>query len=347
MQKSKLALTGSILALAGTLLLPLQAHATENGITPSATLRMAAEAVRPDNTAAMGNYGSVRDAYSSFGLDGHYNINGSTAVFAQINVPFDSANLSTHDPFDQEEGLNTAYVGVSSDYGTLMLGQQWMPYYNAVAVQVDMFSSYYTGFATYSVFRLRDTVGYVSPTWDGLTLSASYSAADGNKRSLSRIDDRRIQAAATYTTGDTTFAVGYDDHGADGWTNDENIKLYGASVGHTMGDFYFGAKYEYISSGITDGTYATDGDQAVNLFGSYTFGKNTAKLMWANVDGYGENVVHVGLDHQLTKKLKLFAEFYYEEETAAITAKKGGMGDSPSGVDGGKVFLVGFHYNFL
>ena len=41
----------------------------------------------------------------------------------------------------------------------------WMPYYNAIAYPVDMFSSYYSGFATYTTFRQGDTISYYTPSF--------------------------------------------------------------------------------------------------------------------------------------------------------------------------------------
>jgi predicted porin len=351
MHKSRLALTCSVFALASSLL-PLQAQATENGITPYASLKMAVESVQPDNETAYKNYESARDAYSKFGLNGHYNINDATAVFAQVEVPFDSVNLSTHDPYDQDEPLNTAYVGLSGNWGTVTLGQQWMPYYNVIAAPVDMFSSYYSGFGTYTVFRVRETISYVSPTWNGFTFSGGYTSPDGNERSTMRLHGRRIQATASYATGDTTVAIGVDDAGSDpyGGYAYNHTRVYGASLAQTFGDFYLGAKYEYVRSDNRFGTGVPiyeNGNQAISLFTSYTFGKNTAKLLLANVDNYGESIVHMGLDHQFTKKLKFFAEFYYEEDTAAMTQRKDGMAGIDWGGQGGKVFMAGFHYDIL
>ena len=349
MKKSRLALACSVFALAGGML-SVQAQAAEDGLTPYASIKMAAESVHPDKQN-FGNYDSARDAYSKFGLNANYTLTGNTTLFGQIEVPFDTVNLSTHDPYDQDEPLNTAYVGLSGDWGTVTVGQQWMPYYNVIAYPVDMFSSYYSGFGTYTVFRVRETISYVSPTFNGFTFSAGYTTADGNRKSTMRLNDHRIQATASYTTGDTTIAIGVDDAG-----NDPNnyvyksTRVYGASLAHTYGDWYFGAKYEYVDSDNGYGTTVPiyeDGNQAISLFTSYTFGKNTAKLLLANVDNYGETVVHTGIDHQFSKKLKLFAEIYYEEETAATTTRHGGMNDIDWTGSGGTVYMVGFHYDIL
>lgn len=350
MQKPRFALTCCALSVAcGIFSLAAKAE-TENGITPYASLRMQAESVHPDSGATYDGYESLRDAYSRFGLKGHYNINRNAALFAQVELPFDSANFAIRDPYDQGgsgrshgERFRLAYVGARSHLGTLTFGQQWMPYYNAIAAPVDMFSSYYSGFATYTVFRVRETLAYVSPTWNGFSFSAGYATHDGNKKSTSRIDDHRIQATASYTHGDTTVALGVDDRGHE---ESKKNRIYGGSLSHRYGKAYFGAKYEYFDTdNQTSNEFSSDGNRAVNLFASYTFGKNTAKLMLANVENYGDNIVHLGLDHQLTKQLKLFAEYYYEENSAAMTKRRRGMEDIDWAGNGGQVFMVGVRYD--
>ena len=351
MQKSQHTLMCSIFAL-GWSFLPLPGKAaTINGITPYASLRMQVESVHPNGTTQHERYESLRDAYSRFGLKGHYNLSNNTAFIGQLEIPFDSANFAIRDPYDQGgsgrshgERLRLAYVGMSnSALGTLTLGQQWMPYYNAIAAPVDMFSSYYSGFATYTVFRVRETIAYVSPSWNGVSFSAGYSTSDGNEKSTSRINDHRIQATASYTTGDTTVALGVDDRGN---KDSEKSRIYGASLAQKFGDWYFSAKYErFETDNHTSNSFSSNGNQAVNLFGSYTFGKNTAKLMLAKVKNYGDNIIHMGFDHQFNKDLKFFAEYYYEDSPAALSKRRCGMGDIDWNGSGGKAFMVGFRYD--
>src|SRR5690606_37626438 len=104
---------------------------------------------------------------------------------------------------------------------------------------------------------------------------------------------------------------------------------------------------EFFDTGNqSSGSFASDGNRAVNLFASYAAGQNTFKLMLANVERYGGNVLHLGFDHQYSKAFKIFAEFYREDETAAITIKRGGLSDYDGRIEGGRVFLVGGRYDF-
>jgi len=108
---------------------------------------------------------------------------------------------------------------------------------------------------------------------------------------------------------------------------------------------FIGAKYELYDSDIDDG-YGEDGDTAANLYAAYTFGKNTVKAMIADVDHYGETVFHTGVDHQYNDDLKFFVEYYSEQETAAITTKRGGLEETCYACDGGYVVLAGLRYDF-
>ncbi len=333
-------------------LAPLCANAADNsGFSLYASLRTQIESVAPDRSSAFDRYHAFRDAYSRFGIQGTHTVNEHLTLFGQLEMPLDTANLRVRDPYDQGgagrssgERFRLALLGVRSDLGTLSYGQQWMPYYNAIAAPVDMFSSYYSGFATYTVFRLRETLAYVSPDLHGLSFAIARAAGDGNRRSTSRIDDERIQASATYVFDDTRLAVGMDDRGDAGYGRN---RLYGLALSQRLGSLYLAAKYETFDTGNkSPGGFARDGNEAINLFASYTAGKNTVKAMLAKVDNYGEDIIHLGIDHQYSERLKVFVEYYYEQETAAITDERGGLADFDGSIRGGKAFMTGLRYDF-
>jgi hypothetical protein len=68
--------------------------------------------------------------------------------------------------------------------------------------------------------------------------------------------------------------------------------------------------------------------------------------MIADVDNYGEQIIHLGFDHQYRDDLKFFAEYYSEEETAAITTKYGGAAETCFACDGGYVITAGLRFDF-
>lgn len=316
-----------------------------------ASLRAQVESVSPDRRNALDDYSGTRDAYSRLGVNARRGIGDRLELFGQLEIPLDTANLRIQDPYDQggfgrdrPERLRVARIGLRGDFGTLVYGQQWMPYYNAIAYPVDMFSSYYSGYATYTAFRLRDTLAYASPDLRGFALSASYSAAEGNRRSTSRIDHRRLQFALAYTAGDSVFAFGVDDRGD---TGAGNSRLIGVSASHRAGGLQLAAKFEIFNSGNrAPGGFDRNGNRAVNLYAGYTLGRNTFKLMLADVENYGERIAHLGIDHQFDDDLKFFVEIYREAETAAITEKRGGLDGFNAAASGGRAIAAGLRYDF-
>ncbi|MGB5598269.1 MAG: porin, partial [Thiothrix litoralis] len=237
--------------------------------------------------------------------------------------------------------IRIAKVQASSPkYGTVWVGQDWLPYYNDIAYPVDYFSSYYSGFATFTTFRKDQTIAYSSPDMNGFTVNAAHSRGNGNADASGNKDDRN-QATASYTRGDTKVALGVDDIGGA-----DNRKIIGASLAQKLGDFYVGAKYEQHQSDVSDPTvYGHDGSSASNLFVQHSKGKHTLKGHIAKVDNYGDDIFHVGYDYQLNKKTKLFAEYYSEETGGAITTERGGYRDT-YWTGGGKAIAAGLRYDF-
>ena len=86
-------------------------------------------------------------------------------------------------------------------------------------------------------------------------------------------------------------------------------------------------------------------DDFIRLTEEIRQGSRLLKLMLADVESYGEAVIHAGIDHQYNDNLTLFAEFYQEQETAALTCKQCGLDGFDAAAGGGKVIAVGFRYN--
>ena len=329
------------LACAGCLSPRGVAAQSTSAIEAYGSLRVQAENVDRDRLPA---YASVRDAYSRVGVKIDYPLAAGTALTGQLEIPVDVANARLRDPYDQAAPLRLANVGLRGPLGTLTYGQQWMPYYNAVAAPVDMFSSYYSGFATYTVFRVAQAVAYQTPEIAGFSGAAGYASAAGNRLSTSRIEDRRWQASASYAHGEMRLAAGIDDRGNAGYGRN---RLYGLSLSRKHGNLYLALKVELFQSGNRqpDG-FSTNGNRAINVFGSYVAGNSTFKLMLAKVENYGDNILHAGIDYQLSEKQKLFAEVYQEGKPAALVARRGGLGDTSAGAGGGRAVAVGLRQDF-
>ncbi|MET0090604.1 MAG: porin [Candidatus Thiodiazotropha sp.] len=304
------------------------------------SIRVHGEYVSPDDDQTMDSYTGWRDAYSRLGVNAKHAFNDQITAYAKLELPLDIPNKAVQDPWDQDEDIRVGKIGVKGAFGDISVGQMWMPYYNAIAYPVDMFSSYYSGFATYTTFRKGDTLAYYSPRILGLSGSFGYSLDNGASDSNGDMDDR-VQGTLSYQYGDITVSGGFDHLGG---SNDATI-LGTSLMWQLMNDLYIGAKYEQHKSDIDSG-YGADGDHAMNLYAGYTLGQNTFKAMVADVEHYGETILHLGWDYQYQEDLKFFVEYYQEDETAAITQKYGGMNETCWSCNGGQVVAAGLRYDF-
>ena len=328
-------------AIAGSLVAPTVVAADPIEFDFYGSLRLQYEAVDPNDVSS---YTGFRDAYSRIGFNANAPLAEGVSAFAQLELPLDLANGAVQDTANYEQDIRLARVGVNTDFGTLIYGQDWMPYYNAIAFPVDMFSSYYSGFGTYTSFRLGDSVIYYSPDFNGFSFAGAYS----NNRGADKADDSpddRWQLTASYSFGETTLSAGLDDLGGA-----SDLRLYGLSLMHTIDNLYIGAKVEYADSD-------NGSDTAANLFLGYTMGQTTLKGMIADVDGFGGTIWHLGVDYDYSNRLTLFAEYYDEEEAAAISLFKARDGspvnttrdDDGNIVEttgGGSAFAIGARYSF-
>jgi predicted porin len=304
------------------------------------SLRFHAEAVSPDDDSTLDSYTGLRDAYSRLGFNASHLLSDSLTAYGKLELPLDLPNKAAQDPYDQDEDIRIGKVGIKGGFGDLSIGQMWMPYYNAIVVPFDSFSSYYSGFTTYSAFRKSDTIAYYSPNFGGLSGGLGYSLDNGAAKSNGEADDR-LQATLSYNFGQVTLAGGLDSLGG---VNDSTI--LGTTVAWQATDaLYIAAKYEVHDSDIESG-YGADGDRAMNLYAAYTLGKNTFKATIADVEGFGESILHLGWDHQYQDDLKFFIEFYSEEETAAITEEHGGLSETCWSCEGGEVIVAGLRFDF-
>lgn len=305
------------------------------------SLRMQAETVHPDSSAEFakgGNssYSNIRDAYSRLGVSANWQANDDINLFGQLEVPVDTANFKIQDPYDDRRDLRVAQVGVSGDFGTLAYGQMWLPFYNAISYKVDRFSTYYSGYATWATFRTFNTVSYYSPDFNGVSFGAAAILKDTSDRA-DTVDHNRYQFTATYNANGTDFSVGMDQE-----DSRADTRLLGAALGQQIDNIYLAVKLEQrTQKGAKD-------LNVFNLYADYTLNDYTFKAMYADVDGFGGQIFHLGADYQYSKNLKTFIEFYQQESVNALAAEKaGGAGDFADPLSGGgKAVAVGFRYDF-
>ncbi len=299
----------------------VQANATSNRLDWElyGSLRLAGEAV--DAARNTDNYDGLRDAYTRFGAKAIYDINDKWSILGQVEVPYDLANKELQSPWDASEDHRIAKLQISSPLGTVWYGRGWLAFYNYITYPVDYFSSYYSGWQTYTSFRKSQTVYYSSPTFAGFKFDYANTDDDDNDRN---------QYVLSYSSAGLRLAIARDNY--DGATID------GASVSYTSGPWYLAVKYEE-----QDREHASDRDTIAGLVQYAIDEKNTLRGYLADGEGVGEEVFQLGFDHQYNDVTKFFVEYYSENGAAAVNADKD---PHKYKAVGGSVFTIGVRYDF-
>ncbi len=325
------------LLLTSTLLLTPAAFAFETDFYGS--LRIQAEYVDPDNEPDnFDNYIALRDAFTRVGLKISHSFTSDWAALFQIEAPIDLVNKRFRHTWAQDEDIRIFKLKFSGPLGSIQYGRDWTPYYNQIAYPVDYFASYYSGFTTFTTFRLDDTLYYTSPTINGIQFSAATSKENPGR------GESRNQYTMSYTKDGLVLAAGVDDLGGE-----DNTKILGFAASYQKDSWYIAATYEQFDSDLAGDGWAADGTDTVSTLVQYTKGNNVYRVLMANVDNYGEFVFHAGWDIHVKDNTTLFFEYYQEQETAAISdAKKTtSFAQNYDPADsGGRSLVAGIRYDF-
>ncbi|PCH64504.1 MAG: porin [Gammaproteobacteria bacterium] len=325
------------LVLYFALFLALPADAFETDIYGS--LRLQAEYVEPDNEPGnFDDYAALRDAYTRVGLKVSHSFTPDWLALFQIELPIDLVNKKLRHSWGQDEDIRIFNLKVSGPLGSLSYGRDWTAFYNKIAYPVDYFPSFYSGFTSFTSFRLDDTLAYTSPSFNGIQFSASTSKDNGTR------DGNREQYTVSYTNNILTLAAGIDALGGD-----DNVKILGLAASFNKGPWYLAATYEQFDSDISGHGWAADGTDAINAFAQYTIGNDELRILLANVDNYGEFVFHAGWELHYNDNTSLFVEYYQEQETAVISDAKQTTSSARNfdpADSGGRSLLIGIRYDF-
>jgi len=306
----------------------------QDAITPDLELygswRLQANYVRVDESSQGedNDFIGLTDAYSRLGAKLGF---GTEAVnlTARYEVNINSADLEFGDPsFFDDEDSRLYSLSATTDWGTLLVGKDWLPYYNNIGYPVDYFSSVYAGYTTYAYFR-EHQIAYTTPNLNGFsgTLARMQRTGGGPKG---------WHYTLSYAQDGLSLAIGRED--MDGLEGDTQ----GASISYASGPWYLASKFEN----------SDDFGDAVNGFVQYTQNKFTYKFGVGLGDQFSGETYHLGIDYQLNKRLKLFSEFYSEEKNYALLINDAQSASDYFGAGGfgerqnGKALLTGFRFDF-
>lgn len=264
-----------------------------------------------------------------------------------------------------EFATRNSYAGLSSSFGTALVGRHDSPY-KTLGRKVDLFndqigdSRNITGINAYGCdLRLNNVIMYESPVMKGMNLVAAYSAEEGT-------DDTSIGSiSANYSIGDLFLGVGYEEHGKmlSGIDTDEDDTIDSPSEKAENGVRMVGsykwknlkltALYEILGNvnGIADTDRDTWGTGA-----AYELGSNTFRAQFystCGVEGTSDDeacMYAIGLDHNFSENTMAYIAYAATEngENACLRMSGAGhgekvtplTGDDPSGI------AVGIIHNF-
>ncbi len=326
------AISVALLCIASTVINSAQALE----VSAYANLNLHAEYVEPDKeTEQVKKHTSLRDAYSQIGIHFEHELSKNQKVNVHLFTPVDLANLEFQDTWDHDADSPQYELYWKTPLGELKAGYFYLPYYDAIASVIDRFSSYYTGFATYSSFRTKKSLVYGSPSFKGFNIATSISENQGLD------DDDLLNLTLNWKNDKTSVSLGLQNQ-----QGLLNTRIWGASVSHKPIDgLFIGIKTEVFDTDNSEG-YGSNGDRSSAAFVSYDYGKQAFKAMLADTDNYGGVSYSLGWDFRYSDTIKCFVEYYSEEETAAITAERAGLEVFDTDASGGHAVVAGLSLNY-
>ena len=294
------------MAVAGALAVPAIASADA---TLYGHVMMAVDKAK-DQKATIGTSGN---AESRIGVRGtaDTNIDGLTALY---NMEFGVRTTQTGYGDDADNAMRTrlANVGLTGDWGTMLLGTIAAPQNSWVTGTTDVMTSSVTNNATdVGIFRVNNTAAYVSPDFNGFQFAAAVGAS-------SEFGDKNADyyhVAAKYDAHGFYAAIGYIDvestEFADGFLDNEDIKdTTSVALGYDFGPATIGATYTHlridgganVKPWVLAGTYSVT--DATTLKATYADMRSSQKS-WA-----------VEAQHDLSNMVTTFVGYKYANTDA-------------------------------
>jgi len=184
-----------------------------------------------------------------FGVKGGEDLGGGLSAIFNLESGFDLNNGQTA----QSNSLfgRTSYVGLKGDFGTIVAGRFFTPYFVMLFTIADPFSTGLAGNAgnlmATSGFRMNNSVKYTTPTIRGFSGEAAYSfggvAGDFTA-------SRAIGAKLTYSNGPLNVGIAYHDR------NNNSATAQGqADARNTLfaANYDFGLVRPFLAYGIDKG----------------------------------------------------------------------------------------------
>ena len=211
-----------------------------------------------------------------------------------------------------------AYVQLAKDgLGAVAIGQQWAGFYNFIGAVTDVANDGTPGGynRVADVFRVSNMVTYANKF--GPVSVQVDTQFDGDEGAGGRDNLDRYALSVGGNAGPVQLAVSYDSSKANAG---DSTDLLGLAAGYKQGPIYVGLTYTTKDTGV-------DAEpSAIDLSGTYSFGKNTlighyytydsdlAGALSEDADGF-----QVAIQHQMNDQMRLWADLRLDDSDGAGT----------------------------
>ena len=313
----------------------------------------------------MDDHAQLQDAFSYVGASFEQPIRDGITGFANVETAINIARGQTIESRQTSWGgsgseqEHIVKLGIKGTKGAFAVGHMWNAYYNAVAVHTDTFSAGWTGFDTYSPFRMDNLITYTSPSYGHFSYAINLQT-DVNKGTGKAQD--RLLFGMSYEVDQLGLYLGYDNQGAG------NSQLVGAAVTFEMASWTLAAKHELLQEGFAGEDGNLSSVQLINSSGDYTYrihfatGEYPDYLPIDDPDGKASEI-KLGIERVLNDQWHVFLEYHQSDEYCAydVTEGNGNGGYDDAGSDdisgtaddiigneiyGCKVLSIGSHFSF-
>ncbi len=276
----------------------------------------------------------MSDELSRLGFRGSEDLGNGLSAIYHYEFGVDSAD----GPILGGAEKRLAYAGLKGNWGSVTMGTNWIPYYNAVGEAVDLFwgpftaNGYYevAGLGNFEDDRSGNLLIYQSPDFGGLHLLGSIkTSADGGETGIDE-----YQIAATYDNGSLFLGTAFRELRKDSTVvgiekkraaaaglcdgpapalicavKVKNNRQFGGSAGYR---FDFGLSISGSAQKSDDDLL--DDWTSYDLYSEYAFGNNVVRAAYFNAENDKGNEQKtdgwiVGFDHSFSERALFWVEY--------------------------------------
>ncbi len=212
--------------------------------------------------------------------------------FGRFEIKLDTATATGFNA-----GGRLGYVGISGAFGSVALGQQWGPYYNALGA-FDVYNASGAEFFQ-GPFRLSNSLVYSAPSSDMFSgqialVMNGFDATVANDQT--GVDE--VHVGATFSFGPATLGVGYVSDQVN-----NNNDLFGATLSLAFGNatIFFNGESRQQAVGSDTKTY--------HVVGQFKSGKTRYRAGFSTNDATNDDAFQLGVEHKLTGTFRVWAEY--------------------------------------